>query len=119
MADEPNENDDEFLSYLTRVGSKWPGLTELIDQRIAEAQKKTHAGGSPAGSTNYLEQQNRLLLEMLLKRDTPPLASDQPTPAPSANEPLKSSATQGVKPSDDTGPKKQPSPTEPKKAFWR
>jgi hypothetical protein len=69
MANEPDENETEFLSYLEKVGLKWTGLETLLEKKISEALEKAKGppnSPSDAPSGSYLEQQNRELLKMLL-----------------------------------------------------
>ena len=97
MATEPaeNEHDADFLDYFERLGPQCKSITNLIDQKIAEALKATSTSGNdpanPSQSGNYLEKQNQMLLAELLKvkglNPSTPEPHGEPSGAPGSTKP--------------------------------
>ena len=102
-----DENDASFLDYLTRNALQCKTLTEFIQAEVAKAVKAApnDPPSDPKPSGTYLERQNQMLIDRLLKLEKSTPVEQPPTNGPT--EPPK-------EPPKD--PKAKPEPT---KAFWR
>jgi hypothetical protein len=110
--DPTDENDVSFLDYLTRNALQCKTLTEFIQAEVAKAVKgaSLSPGKDDAPSGSYLERQNAMLIERLLKLEKSTQSSSEQSGEPPKPDNL---------PKPPKGKEAPPPKPEPAKAFWR
>jgi hypothetical protein len=110
MAEEPDDNDAEFLAYLERLGDTW--LSSKLEKLLQEKLKSNPLASGQ--SENYLERQNQMLLERLLKLEKSVPSGNGALSGEEIIEPALGAPPppKGAKPSPTTPPTK-------KAPFWK